>query len=478
MDDTKRTAVATDLYASGEYLDRVADWHVSESSGKVQYLLPLLRKHNLVPRSVVDIGCGVGEVLRLMQPALPEGAELVGYDIAPEALKLAASRANDHLRFREGALPDPAEHYDLLLALDVIEHLEDYFTFLRALRGEVVTGPEADVRLRALDGRELEVNISAAPLRDREPDGRIVGAVSVLRDVTWRTQLEREREAAREQAERDAEQLDRIFEAVADGLLVYDAQGRTVRENPASRRIFGLDAALPGFRQLPLRERLARYAPRDEQGRPVAVEELLIMRALRGEAEAELGSGQEARDIRMRALDGREIELHIAAAPLRDGAGHLVGAVSVLHDLTERNRLAREREDARANELAARETSRRLEAFLATAAHDLRSPPTAVIGYLDLAEHTFDKLAAVLREASPPALAPRVAGVHHDLEEAGKSAARLTRLLTLLFDTAAARADQLELHRAPFDLAALVREQVAALRVAAPDSDDRPADAG
>ena len=72
--------------------------------------------------------------------------------------------------------------------------------------------------LRALDGRELEANISAAPLRDREPDGRIVGAVSVLRDVTWRKQLEREREAAREQAERDAEQLDRIFEAVADGL--------------------------------------------------------------------------------------------------------------------------------------------------------------------------------------------------------------------------------------------------------------------
>ena len=59
--------------------------------------------------------------------------------------------------------------------------------------------------------------------------------------------------------------------------------------------------------------------------------------------------------------------------------------------------------------------------------------------------------------------------MHHDLEEAGKSAARLTRLLTLLFDTAAARADQLELHRAPFDLAALVREQVAALRVAAPE---------
>ena len=334
----------------------------------------------------------------------------------------------------------------------------------RALRGEVVTGPEADVRLRALDGRELEANISAAPLRDREPDGRIVGAVSVLRDVTWRKQLEREREAARMQAERRAEELDRIFEAVTDGLVVWDAAGRMVRDNAANRRMLGLDAAPSGFAQLSAGERGAFLARPDEQDRPVPPEEWPISRALRGE----LGTELEARDLRLQALDGREIEVNLSAAPLREPDGRIVGAVSVLHDLTERNRLEREREAARADELAARETSRRLEAFLATAAHDLRSPLTAVIGYLDLAEHTFDQLAAVLREASP-ALAPRVAGVHHDLEEAGKSAERLTRLLTLLFDTAAARADQLELRRVPCDLAALVREQVAAQRAAAPD---------
>ena len=190
-----------------------------------------------------------------------------------------------------------------------------------------------------------------------------------------------------------------------------------------------------------------------------------MIRALQGE----LGTELEARDLRMRMSDGREIEVNLSAAPLRDREGRLVGAVSALHDLTERNRLVRERAAARADELAAREGSRRMEAFLATAAHDLRSPLTAVIGYLDLAGHHFNQLAAVLREASPPALAPRVAGVHHDLEEADRSAERLTRLLTLLFDTAAARADQLELHRAPVDLAALVREQVAAQRVAAPD---------
>ena len=62
-----------------------------------------------------------------------------------------------------------------------------------------------------------------------------------------------------------------------------------------------------------------------------------------------------------------------------------------------------------------------MEAFLATAAHDLRSPLTAVIGYLDLAERHFTKAGrrAARGVARPLALAPRVAGVHHDLAEAG-----------------------------------------------------------
>src|SRR5258706_7636428 len=138
----------------------------------------------------------------------------------------------------------------------------------RALRGEVVTGSSAEIRARAFDGRELEVNSSAAPLRDG--DGHVTGAVLVLRDVTWRRRLEREREAARVQAERQADQLDRIFEAAADGLLVWDAEGRIVRENAAAHRILGMDAAPSDFCQLPLCERLARFGARDEQDRPVA----------------------------------------------------------------------------------------------------------------------------------------------------------------------------------------------------------------
>jgi len=168
----------------------------------------------------------------------------------------------------------------------------------------------------------------------------------------------------------------------------------------------------------------------------------------------------------VRAFDGRELEVNASATPLREPDGRIVGAVLVLHDLTERNRLERERAAARADELAAREVSERLEAFLAVAAHDLRTPLTAALGFIALAERQSERLASAAPEEFPT-LTRELETLRDRLENAGQSAERLARLLTLLFDTAAIRAGKLQLHRTPSDLAALVREQVQALRVAA-----------
>ncbi len=188
------------------------------------------------------------------------------------------------------------------------------------------------------------------------------------------------------------------------------------------------------------------------------------MRALRGEVEAGAGPEPETHDVRMRALDGREVEVTLSTAPLRDREGQLVGVVSVLHDQTERNRLERERAAARADELAAREASRQLEEFLATAAHDLRTPLSTTIGFLDLAERASERLASTVRKECP-ALAPQVEAVREREEDADQSAERLSRLLSLLFDTAALHAGKLELHRCawrrPAALSACIHQQPA-----------------
>lgn len=122
------------FYTSGAYLQENPTWHADESPWKVTGVLGILKKNQLHPRAIAEIGCGVGEVLRLLQKNLPADCELWGYDISPKAIELAAPKANGRLHFivSEGAQALD-RRFDLILVLDVLEHLEDYFSFLREI---------------------------------------------------------------------------------------------------------------------------------------------------------------------------------------------------------------------------------------------------------------------------------------------------------------------------------------------------------
>jgi hypothetical protein len=52
-----------------------------------------------------------------------------------QAIELCRSRANERLHFLLGdATKMPERFFDLILVLDVVEHLEDYFSFLRNIK--------------------------------------------------------------------------------------------------------------------------------------------------------------------------------------------------------------------------------------------------------------------------------------------------------------------------------------------------------
>ncbi len=122
-------------YVDGTHVSHNKDWHVGESPWKARHVLAMLRKHQLAPETVCEVGCGAGEALRLVQQGLPESCQLTGYDISPYAIELARSRENARLRFIQGDITALADQrFELALVLDVVEHLEDYFAFLRALR--------------------------------------------------------------------------------------------------------------------------------------------------------------------------------------------------------------------------------------------------------------------------------------------------------------------------------------------------------
>jgi hypothetical protein len=95
----------------------------------------MIDRNRLVPRTIGEVGCVAGEVLRQLQLQMDPECLFVGYDIAPAAIELCRSHENDRLLFRLEDIPkEPYEHFDLLLVLDRLEHEEDYFSFLRSIK--------------------------------------------------------------------------------------------------------------------------------------------------------------------------------------------------------------------------------------------------------------------------------------------------------------------------------------------------------
>lgn len=125
--------VLPSLYTEGEYLAAQPEWHVEDSPWKADRVHEALGGRSVT--SVCEVGCGAGAILRELHDRMP-AATFVGYEISPQALELAAPRSSDRLTFR---LQDAAacdEHFDLMLVMDVIEHVPDPIAFLAGLRGK------------------------------------------------------------------------------------------------------------------------------------------------------------------------------------------------------------------------------------------------------------------------------------------------------------------------------------------------------
>lgn len=122
-------------YRDGSYLERNPGWHAEDAPAKARWIRRLLERNGLDPGSVGEAGCGAGGVLLALAREAPETVRFVGYEISPVALELCPRRALPNLSYRLGDLTaEESVHHDLLLVLDVIEHVEDYLGFLRGLR--------------------------------------------------------------------------------------------------------------------------------------------------------------------------------------------------------------------------------------------------------------------------------------------------------------------------------------------------------
>jgi SAM-dependent methyltransferase len=120
------------FYTDGAYERLNPSWDTADSAWKAALILALLKRRNMKPQTVLEVGCGSGAVLASLKTALPT-VQLSGWDIAAGVERFWVQYPG--ITFSRGDLLDTVPSaVDLLLLLDVIEHVANPHDFLSRLR--------------------------------------------------------------------------------------------------------------------------------------------------------------------------------------------------------------------------------------------------------------------------------------------------------------------------------------------------------
>lgn len=221
-------------------------------------------------------------------------------------------------------------------------------------------------------------------------------------------------EQAAIESEQHASELDAVFTAMGDSLVVYDSSGKTVSANPTALRLLGFNPV--GMERHDLGKRVSL---RHRRGELIGPEDLPSTQALRGQTVT-------SKYIVIRNALGRDVMTVCTATPIRR-RGKVVGAVVILHDVSESWLVEKEKDD-----------------FVAMAGHELRTPISTVKAFAQILEkhfqHTNDQLAKMY------------------VQKMGGQLERLTHLVNELLDATKIGAEKLELHKEKFNLEELLRE--------------------
>ena len=219
------------------------------------------------------------------------------------------------------------------------------------------------------------------------------------------------------------DQLDIILQGVADGIIVYDSSSRIMYANEAAARITGsasiqamLATSQPGI--------LSRYEIIDEQGQPFPPSQLTHRRVFAGEQQAqaiigyrEVGSAQPERWSLLRSR------------PVFGEGGEVAMVVTIIHDITERMRLERRKDE-----------------FISMASHELKTPVTSLKGFTNVLQRRLTKQGDVQ--------------AMHYLARMDAQLDKLTGLINELLDISRMQSGKLLMRTELVDLDSLILETV------------------
>src|SRR6059036_3365020 len=291
---------------------------------------------------------------------------------------------------------------------------EETREFTAALREVVERGVMRNVVLnpRSASGEVIPTSLNASALRD--PNGKAIGAIGILRDM-------RQLDEAKAYAES-------LIENAPDPVFVSDLEGKILQANDAVSQLLG-------FRQDEVVEQsLSRFISAEETREFTA--------ALREVVER--GVTRNAR-LNPRSASGEVIPTTLNESALRDADGNVIGAIGILRDMRAYEQVLRDLEESR-REL--RDADQAKDRFLAVVSHELRTPLTAMLGWVRLLT------TGMLDDATSARALPVIE----------RNTKLLAQLIDDLLDVSRIVAGKLRLEAGPVDLVAVIESAIEAVQ--------------
>lgn len=238
--------------------------------------------------------------------------------------------------------------------------------------------------------------------------------------------------------ERQESVLAAIVQSSQDAITSRDREGRIISWNPGAERLYG-------------------YSAHEIMGQPytVLVPEHLREQARQVVEDALRDSLQIQLETTHRHRDGHLIDVAVSGNVTYDSDHRVIGTAAIVHDITARRQMEAERdrllESERDARTAAEQALQARDEFLATAAHELKTPLTGLRGFTQTLLLLSDK-------GTLDPVRSRTA-----LRSIEVQTNRLTQLVGRLFDVARLETGRIVLERAPIDLTNLCEEVVATL---------------